>query len=337
MTVLGSGFTVPVGWPVLIAAQVIDDCGQPLTSGSVTATFSNGDPALPLNSQLAGMWSATWAPRKLSSVTITVTAQDSPPAISGTTQISGQLNANPDPPILNAGGIVNAASFTPTATAGALLAIFGSNLTAPTAAGFTSATSLPLPTELNNTQVLIGGVPMPLLFVSPGQINAMAPFGLATNTVQQVIVQNMASLSVPEPATVPPTAPGAFTYNGSGSGLALAVVVNADGSSYLVTPSAPAHPGSTLVIYGTGLGGVQSTLEAGQAAPLSPLAPLNDTISVTIGGISAQVLFAGLVPTFTGFYQVNVAIPGSVTPGDSVPVVLSVGGASGSTVTLSVH
>ncbi|MGD1071167.1 MAG: IPT/TIG domain-containing protein [Bryobacteraceae bacterium] len=338
MTALSSGFTLPAGWPVLIAAQVIDDCGQPLATGSVTATFSDGDPALPLASSLNGMWSGTWSPRKVANLTITLTAQESTPALTGAAQISGQLSANTDPPIVDAGGIVNAASFAPqgTASPGTLLAIFGSNLTAPTAAGFTSAASLPLPTELNNTQVLIGGVPMPLLFVSPGQINAMAPFGLASNTVHQVIVQNLDNLSVPEPATVNPAVPGAFTYNGTGSGLVLAVAINADGSSYLVTPSAPAHAGGVLVLYCTGLGAVQSSIEAGQAVPLSPLSPLTDPISVTIGGISANVLFAGLVPTFTGFYQVNLDIPASVTPGNSVPVIVTVGGASGPAATLAI-
>jgi uncharacterized protein (TIGR03437 family) len=319
---------------VLIAAQVIDDCGQSMTTGSVVATFTNGDPALPLTSALNGMWTGTWSPRKIANLSITLTAQEPSPAIGGTAQVSGQSSANADPPILSAGGIVNAASFAPggPASPGSLLAIFGTNLTAPTAAGYVSAPSLPLPTQLNNTQVLIGGVPMPLLFVSPDQINAMAPFGLASNTVQQVIVQNVGALSVPEPATVEPAAPGGFLFNG----MFLAVAINSDGSSYLVTPTAPAHPGAVLVLFCTGLGAVQTSIEAGQAAPVTPLAPITDSIAVTIGGVSANVLFAGLVPTFTGFYQVNATIPASVT-GDNLPVVITVGGASGPAATLSVH
>jgi len=338
MTALSSGFNVPAGWPVLIAAQVIDDCGQSMTTGSVVATFTNGDPALPLTSALNGMWTGTWSPRKIANLSITLTAQEPSPAIGGTAQVSGQSSANADPPILSAGGIVNAASFAPggPASPGSLLAIFGTNLTAPTAAGYVSAPSLPLPTQLNNTQVLIGGVPMPLLFVSPDQINAMAPFGLASNTVQQVIVQNVGALSVPEPATVNPASAASFTYNGSGSGLVLAVAINPDGSSYLITPTAPAHPGAVVVLFCTGLGAVQTALEAGQSAPLTPLAPITDSIAVTIGGVSANVLFAGLVPNFTGFYQVNVVIPTSAT-GDNLPVVLTVGGASGTNATLSVH
>ena len=48
ITSLGSQFTVPASWPNTIETQVVDDCGNPLVSGTVTTTFSNGDPPLPL-------------------------------------------------------------------------------------------------------------------------------------------------------------------------------------------------------------------------------------------------------------------------------------------------
>jgi uncharacterized protein (TIGR03437 family) len=335
MTAFGPGFTLPAGWPAPLEAKVVDDCGQNLTSGSVIATFSNGDPPLPLRSSQDGTWSATWIPKSVASLTVTLNAQISPPAISGSVQVSGQLNLNNAVPIVSTGGILNAASFgaQEPAAPGALMAIFGSGL----AAGTSSASSLPLPVQLGGTQVVIGGIPMPLLFVSPAQINAMAPFDLTAGSAQQVIVQNAAALSVPEDAAVAPAAPGAFTYDGSGSGGALVIVLNNDGSSNLVTPSAPAHPGSIIVIYCTGLGGVQGTVQAGDAAPLSPLAPANESVTVTVGGAQAQVLFAGLVPTFTGFYQINAVIPAGSTTGDNVPLTISAAGVTGPMVTLAIH
>jgi uncharacterized protein (TIGR03437 family) len=45
-------------------------------------------------------------------------------------------------------------------------------------------------------------------------------------------------------------------------------------------------------------------------------------VKVTIGGVDAEVLYAGLAPTFSGLYQVNVRIPAGVEPGDDVPLVL---------------
>jgi uncharacterized protein (TIGR03437 family) len=57
---------------------------------------------------------------------------------------------------------------------------------------------------------------------------------------------------------------------------------------------------------------------------------------VTIGGVNAPVQFAGLAPTFTGLYQVNVAVPSGITPGDNVPLVLTVAGQQSSAVTIAV-
>jgi uncharacterized protein (TIGR03437 family) len=312
---------------------VVDDCGNNVGGGTVVATFSNGDPPLALASQGSGTWSGTWEPRTATAnAVIQITAQ-APPAKSGTAQVTGLITDNTEPPILNAGGILSSASFssgTPVAPGG-LVSIFGSNLASTTA----QATTLPLPTTLGGAQVLIGGVPMPLLYAGPGQINAVVPFDLSVGNAQ-VIVQNGNALSVPEPTPVSPAGPGTFTLNGLGTGAAIVVAANPNGSAYLVGPSAPAHPGAAVVIYCTGLGGVQNALDAGNAAPLSPLAPANDTVSVTLGGVPAEVLFAGLVPTLSGLYQVNALIPSGVT-GAAVPLVIAVSGTSSAVVTLPIQ
>ena len=52
--------------------------------------------------------------------------------------------------------------------------------------------------------------------------------------------------------------------------------------------------------------------------------------------MNAQVLFAGLTPGFTGLYQVNVIVPGGVTPADNVPVVISVAGQTSLPVTIGI-
>jgi trimeric autotransporter adhesin len=339
VTALGSGFTVPAGWPAPMEATVVDDCGQPFTSGTVIATFSNGDPPLAMNGLADGTWSATWAPRQSSSVVVTVTAQSA--AVQGATplhgsvQFNGQVSPNTEPPIVNTGGILNSASFAAgePSTPGALITVFGSNLAARAA----SATSLPLPTQLSGSQVILGGVAMPLLYAGPGQINAVVPFTIPVDTTQQVIVISGTTLSVPEPDDVAPGAPATFTLNGSGSGAGIVVAYNPDGTGYIVSTSRPAHPGSVIVVYCTGLGGVQSNIHAGEAAPLSPIAPVTDTVSLTIGGLSAQVLFAGLVPTLSGLYQINVQIPASISTGDAVPVLLNAAGLNGPPVTIAIH
>jgi len=90
------------------------------------------------------------------------------------------------------------------------------------------------------------------------------------------------------------------------------------------------------VIYCTGLGGVQSPLNAGDATPLSPLAPATDTVTLTIGGVNAQVYFAGLTPTLSGLYQINAEIPPGVT-GDAVPLVITGSGTTGPPTTIAIQ
>jgi uncharacterized protein (TIGR03437 family) len=58
---------------------------------------------------------------------------------------------------------------------------------------------------------------------------------------------------------------------------------------------------------------------------------------VNIGGQSVVPQFAGLTPGFDGLYQINVAIPQGVTPGDQVPVILTVAGQTSSQVVTSVR
>lgn len=76
---------------------------------------------------------------------------------------------------------------------------------------------------------------------------------------------------------------------------------------------------------------------AGQAAGSSPLSESLIKPVVLIGGVAADVLFAGLAPGFAGLYQVNVAIPQGVQPGSAVSLVLSQEGVPSNTVTIAVE
>ncbi len=71
-------------------------------------------------------------------------------------------------------------------------------------------------------------------------------------------------------------------------------------------------------------------------APISPLAPTSDAISVTVGGQAAQVVFAGLVPTFTGLYQVNAVLPAGLS-GDALSLLIGAGTAQSPPATLAVR
>jgi uncharacterized protein (TIGR03437 family) len=337
MTQLGDGFKVAASWPSPLEVTVVDDCGTFVTQGgSVITTFSTSDPPLALSSLHDGRWTGTWQPRNTSSnqVTITAQAQETLPPLTGSVQIGGSLQANPTVPVVDAGGVVSAASNTvrqPLAP-GAYITIYGKNLSQ----GFNVAPSLPLGTQLGGTQVLLAGKALPLNFAGTGQINAIVPFDMPVNTVQQLIVQQNGALSVPEPVVLSPAQPAIFTQDQSGSGLGVIVGFKADGSgSFLVDHSHPVSTGDVLVVYCTGLGPVDQVLTVGNAGPSLPLANAVTPVTVTIGGQNASVLFAGLAPTLT-VYQMNIVVPPGVTPGADVPIVLTQAGLQSVPVTIAV-
>ena len=152
----------------------------------------------------------------------------------------------------------------------------------------------------------------------------MVPQAIAPNATYPLVVMNGTAQSVPVPMTVTELQPGTYTVNTSGSGAG--IVANLAGQ--LITSSNPAHASDYLVIYATGLGPLIGT--GGQAEPADgAIAPANityqttSTVTATIGGVPAKVLFSGLTATLTALYQVNVQVPSGVTPGNAVPVIIT--------------
>jgi uncharacterized protein (TIGR03437 family) len=337
-TGLGQSFTEPAAWPTPLIVQVVDDCGNPMGPGTVVASFSDGEPQLSLVSLGGGMWSGTWEPRytaAAAAVVITVQAQSSQPVLAGTLQISGTLNPNQSAPAISNGGVLSAASFALNAplAPGGFISIFGSSF----AAGLNSASTLPLGTSLGGTQVIVAGEPMPLLFTGTGQINAIIPYDVAPNATQQLIVQQNLAYSLPEAITLAPAQPAVYTQSQSGTGIGVIVVVQPDGTQFEADSSHPASAGDALVIYCTGLGAVNPLVAAGSAAPTASPAKTSNTVTATIGGQPAQVLFAGLTPAFAGLYQVNVLVPKGITAAPNVPVIIMAAGLASPPVTIPIQ
>ncbi len=227
------------------------------------------------------------------------------------------------------GGVLNAASFAKgqAVSAGSLVSIFGSQL----AAGLAQADSVPLTTTLTDVSVTFNGVPAPLQFVSPDQINAQMPWNVlpdgVTTGVADVVVTRGGNKSAAMMVQIGPSTPGLFSIP---PGAGYAIAINADGSLAApdgAIPGFPTHParvGDTLILLGTGLGGVDSPLANG-AASADKLRKAVIQPGVFIAGQAAQVGFAGLSPQFPGVNQLNVVVP-SVTPGNSLPIQLDVSG-----------
>jgi hypothetical protein len=107
------------------------------------------------------------------------------------------------PPLIAAAG--NAATGKPerTVSPGALISIFGRQLTPG------GSIAGPYLNRLAGTTVHLNGVPLTLLYSGPGQINAQVPRDLAADT-GQVVVSTPSGRSNTFPVTVAPATPGVF-------------------------------------------------------------------------------------------------------------------------------
>jgi trimeric autotransporter adhesin len=230
-------------------------------------------------------------------------------------------------PTTSTAGIGNAASGQTAIAPGALFSIFGTLLSGSTA----SAAATPLLTILGGTTVNVNGKPIPLVFVSPGQINAQLPFEIQPGPATLVIQSGTLS-SAAVKFTVTATGPGVFTQGVANPTHAVALNLQ-DGT--LNTAQTPAIPGQYVTAYLTGQGAVNVALASGAAAPSTPpfalpVAP----VQVTIGGQPATVQFAGLAPTFVGLLQMNLLIP-NVAAGEQT-LLVTIGGVTSAPVTLSI-
>jgi uncharacterized protein (TIGR03437 family) len=257
------------------------------------------------------------------------------PLLSATRLRTGSVAAaDPDTPIVNDGGVGSAANGVTTIAPGEFITIYGSNLRTGAADAPSTA---PYPPSLDGIQVTLGGRVLPLAYSGAGQINAIVPYDVPPNTRQQLIVQTATAYSQPQNVTIAATQPGVFTQDQSGTGPGAIQVQKAGSSvSTLVTASNPASAGDALLIFCTGLGTVSPTVAAGAATPASPLSHTDNPVTVTIGGQSATVLFAGLAPGFVGLYQVNVTVPKGIAPATNVPLVMTVAGADSLPVTVAI-
>jgi uncharacterized protein (TIGR03437 family) len=328
VTSISSGYTAKAGWPVPVIAQIQDDCGNPLTAGSVTASFTNGDAPLALITIGNGIWSATWVPGRIyPGATIRVDAQNTQTLLSGSAQVAVQIGFNPAVPEVSAGGIVSSADYASSPALGLLVSIFGSGLADSPQSNF----SLPLPLQLGSTSAFLSsGEQLPLLYVSDSLINVLIPYDAVTQTTQQIIVQHGNALSVPMPIAIFNQSPSILSADGSGSGQGHIYVIGPGGVETQANASSPAHSGDALVIYCVGLGPVTPALSGGAAAPSSTLTSANAVVTVAFGGQIATPAFAGLTPGLAGLYQINVTLPPGVTPGSQMPVKISAGAASSS-------
>jgi uncharacterized protein (TIGR03437 family) len=215
------------------------------------------------------------------------------------------------------GKIVNAADLTKPVAPGGLVSLFGTNLSPVNMA----TNQIPLPTALAESCMTVNGTLIPMIFASPTQINAQLPFNTVGNS--SLVIYTPGGISDTFNFAVQPTAPSVFRTS---TGVAT-IVRNIDGK--FITNDTPIHLNQNLTIYLTGMGITTPAVLAGNPSPTNPPAQALVQPTVTIGGSSIFVLWAGLAPNQVGVYQINTLVPFHGIPtGDNIPFKITQGGVS---------
>ncbi|MSO19191.1 MAG: hypothetical protein EXQ56_01815 [Acidobacteria bacterium] len=341
-TRLGNSFSIPTGWPAVLATAVTDDCGAAVPNSTVSVSFSTGDTPMLLTNLRDGFYTGTWVPQPpaagpSNAVQITLRALN-PGLQESNLQLTGQIAQDTAVinglPVIVENGTVNASSFAPLQpiSPGSIVTIFGRDLASAGACfGGNCATSLPLPTVLGGASVKIGGVDAPIFFAGPTQINAQVPVELTGQNSADVVVSARGIVSAAQAIQIDPTQPGIFTAGGTQG-----AILNENFSPNSI--SNPIDRGSVLQIFATGLGPTEPAVQTGQPAPLTPpFATLVNPVAISIGGAAASVEFQALAPGFVGLYQINVRVPANIAPGNTVPLRITQSGITSNQVTVAIR
>ncbi len=283
-----------------------------------------------------GQWTFTWkAPATdVGQVTFYVAgnAANNNGASSGDTIYTTSTSISAVAPVPNVAS-VSAASFGATLAPDSIVAAFGQNMSA----NIVVADTLPLPTTLDGTQVLVNNVPAPLFFVSPGQVNYLVPGTTMTPGMATVSVQRSGSEVGKGTMPIEAVAPGLFSANASGQGVAAALVLRVKDGLQTFEPVSQFNQGSSmfeaieidlggeteqvyLIVFGTGFRGRSSLMN----------------VPVTLGGESLPVLFVGPSPDFVGLDQANLGpIPRTLAGIKGAQLLMTVDTKPANVVTLS--
>ena len=242
------------------------------------------------------------------------------------------LTSSTTPPVIDPSGIVSSASFQSGIAPGSWITIFGTNLSAVAHTWADAIVDGNLPTSLYGVKVNVGSEPGYISYISPTQINVLAPSNLGTGTVP-ITLTNQNGTSTAVTASVQPVQPAFFQWGN------YAVATTQDYSPAVKNGtlpgviSAPAKPGNVIILWGTGFGPTSPSAPGGVEVPSDTIYYTANPVAVTVGGIAATVYGAALAPGYAGLYQVAIQIPTSLADGD-YPVVATVLGATSPSTTL---
>ena len=248
-----------------------------------------------------------------------------PPDFGLAVQVSAVAFEPNDAPLARLDAIVNAADQAGhPVTPGTVVSLYGVNLASDARAAEPVEGRFPI--ELAGVRVLIGGRPAPLLYVSPGQINAVTPVDLRGEPLVSVVVESGAAVSNVLTLTSDLAHPAIFS---GPDRQALAF----DSGGELISESNPARRGEILAVWATGIGAFSPASQDGEVTALEPPFPAAvDLASVRINLAEAEIVYAGAAPGLVaGVAQINLVVPQNAGSGEGSILLQSKDGAFGST------
>jgi uncharacterized protein (TIGR03437 family) len=250
-------------------------------------------------------------------------------------------------PAIKTGGIVNVSGYQATLAPGVVFVIFGSNMGPATIA---TAAAPNYPTSLSGTSITFtptaGGSPVSakMVYTLAGQVAAQLPSSAAPGAYNVSVTYNNQT-SPPQPVTVVARSLGIASANSAGTGTAQATIGNVNGGLSLTRFTSgsvafggftwtltPAHPGDTLVLWGTG-GGADPANDTGGTSGDQTAA---GKFAVNIGGTSITPLYAGAASGYPGLWQINFTLPSTITPNCFSSAQVSAGGTLSNTVIIPI-
>jgi len=289
---LGMGVAVDPSGNVLVTGGTAS-ADFPSTSGSYQAAFAGGQagPMFPVGDAFLMRFGATATP--------------------------------PPPPVgtdVTIGAVASAASYAGGGVApGEIVVLTGTNIGPDTLTTLAVSDSR-VTTTLAGTRVLFDGVASPIVYASARQTSVIVPYATAGRARTSIVVERGAARSAALEVPVLAAKPALFTANASGRGQGAILNENYSYNSEAI----PVEKGRIVMLYGTGEGQTNPPGSDGLLANLvfpRPTLP----VTVTIGGRTANVLYAGAAPNqIAGLFQMNVEVPRDTASGNA-EVIVTVG------------
>jgi len=219
-------------------------------------------------------------------------------------------------PLITAGGVGNAFSGAPGVSPNSWISIYGSDLSSTTRTLANSdLVGGAIPQSVGGASVQINGKAAYVADVSPGQINVLAPADTSAGSVA-VSATNAAGTSNSVTTTMSDVLPGLAALSNY-----VRAVRYPDGAIVNVTampsralpPRLPWAPAMCWLLFVTGFGPTDTSPAPGVV--FTGAYPTTNRVTVTIGGVYAEVLWAGL--SAAGLDQINVVVPPAAVAGSS--------------------